>query len=135
LALLDNVKPHAPLQAALRVAATMHPRLRWLTHLNGGFPTMADEAQTVRMVKCVKLGKELPGLDRIPWKGDIGKRVYEHVSKDAWKMWVDHSKMLLNEFRLNPMDPNSQKIMEEQMEQFFFGDGSKPPEGFVVPKH
>ena len=57
---------------------------------------MADEAQTVRMVKCVKLGKELPGLDRIPWKGDIGKRVYEHVSKDAWKMWVDHSKMLLD---------------------------------------
>jgi Fe-S cluster biosynthesis and repair protein YggX len=96
---------------------------------------MADEGQNVRMVKCVKLGKELPGLDRVPWKGDIGKRVYEHVSKDAWKMWVDHSKMLLNEFRLNPMDPNSQKIMEEQMEQFFFGDGSAPPEGFVVPKH
>jgi Fe-S cluster biosynthesis and repair protein YggX len=82
----------------------------------------------------VKLGKELPGLDRIPWKGEIGKRVYEHVSKDAWKMWVDHSKMLLNEFRLNPMDPNSQKIMEEQMEQFFFGDDAKPPEGFVLPK-
>ncbi len=96
---------------------------------------MAEEAQTVRIVKCVKLGKELPGLDRVPWKGEIGKRVYEHVSKDAWKMWVDHSKMLLNEFRLNPMDPNSQKIMEEQMEQFFFGDGSKPAEGFVVPKH
>jgi Fe-S cluster biosynthesis and repair protein YggX len=96
---------------------------------------MPDEAQNVRMVKCVKLGKELPGLDRIPWKGEIGKRVYEHVSKDAWKMWVDHSKMLLNEFRLNPMDPNSQKIMEEQMEQFFFGEGSRPPEGFVVPKH
>jgi hypothetical protein len=57
---------------------------------------MADEGQKVRMVKCVKLGKELPGLDRIPWKGDIGKRVYENVSKDAWKMWVDHSKMLLN---------------------------------------
>ena len=63
---------------------------------------MADEkqgTQQVRMVKCVKLGRELPGLDRAPWKGEIGQRIYEHVSKDAWKMWVDHSKMLLNEFR------------------------------------
>jgi Fe-S cluster biosynthesis and repair protein YggX len=100
---------------------------------------MADDknpvAQTVRMVKCVKLGKELPGLDRVPWKGELGHRVYEHVSKDAWKMWVDHSKMLLNEFRLNPMDPNSQKIMAEQMEEFFFGQGAKLPDGYVAPKH
>jgi Fe-S cluster biosynthesis and repair protein YggX len=100
---------------------------------------MADEkqsgAQTVRTVKCVKLGRELPGLDRPPWKGDIGKRIYDNVSKEAWQMWVDHSKMLLNELRLNPLDPNSQKIMEEQMEQFFFGDGSKPPEGYVPVKH
>jgi Fe-S cluster biosynthesis and repair protein YggX len=98
---------------------------------------MADEkgTQTVRMVKCVKLGRELPGLDRPPWKGEIGKRVYENVSKEAWQMWVDHSKMLLNEFRLNPLDPRSQQIMEEQMEQFFFGDGSKLPEGYVAPKH
>jgi Fe-S cluster biosynthesis and repair protein YggX len=124
-----------PPEQPLPVAVTVRQRLRWLTNLNGGIVTMADEVQNVRMVKCVKLGKELPGLDRIPWKGDIGKRVFDNVSKDAWKMWVDHSKMLLNEFRLNPMDPNSQKIMEEQMEQFFFGDGSKPPEGFVVPKH
>ena len=96
---------------------------------------MADEkaTQQVRMVKCVKLGKELPGLDRPPWKGEIGRRVYEHVSKDAWRMWVDHSKMLLNEFHLNPLDPSAQKIMEEQMEQFFFGEGSKLPEGYVPP--
>ncbi len=100
---------------------------------------MAEEnesgTQTVRMVNCVKLGRELPGLDRVPWKGEIGKRVYENVSKEAWAMWVNHSKMLLNEFRLNPLDPNAQKIMEEQMEQFFFGDGSKLPEGYVAPKH
>jgi Fe-S cluster biosynthesis and repair protein YggX len=100
---------------------------------------MADEkqsgTQTVRMVKCVKLGQELPGLDRVPWKGEIGKRVYENVSKEAWAMWVNHSKMLLNEFHLNPLDPNAQKIMEEQMEQFFFGGGSKLPEGYVAPKH
>jgi Fe-S cluster biosynthesis and repair protein YggX len=98
---------------------------------------MADEkgTQTVRMVKCVKLGRELPGLDRPPWKGEIGKRIYENVSKEAWQMWVDHSKMLLNEFRLNPLDPRSQQIMEEQMEQFFFGEGSQLPEGYVAPKH
>ncbi|MFZ3201957.1 MAG: oxidative damage protection protein [Candidatus Acidiferrales bacterium] len=92
-------------------------------------------AQAVRMVKCVKLGRELPGLDRIPWKGELGKRVYENVSKEAWKAWVEHSKMLMNEFRLNPLDPNSQKVMEEQMETYFFGDGAKLPEGYVPPKH
>ena len=91
---------------------------------------------TVHMVKCVKLGRELPGLDRIPWKGEIGKRVYDNVSKEAWKLWVEHSKMLMNEFRLNPLDPHLLKIMEDQMEQFFFGIGSKPPENFVPPpKH
>jgi Fe-S cluster biosynthesis and repair protein YggX len=92
-------------------------------------------AQTVRMVKCVKLGRELPGLDRAPWKGELGQRIYDNVSKEAWRAWVEHSKMLMNEFRLNPLDPNSQKIIAEQMEMYFFGDGSKPPEGFVMPKH
>jgi Fe-S cluster biosynthesis and repair protein YggX len=90
--------------------------------------------QNVRMVKCVKFGKEMPGLDRIPWKGELGKRVYENVSKEAWKMWIEHSKMVMNEFRLNPLDPGSQKVMEEQMEQFFFGEGAKLPEGYVAPK-
>ena len=100
---------------------------------------MADQQNTAsaapRMVKCVKLGRELPGLDRAPWKGAIGQRVYDNVSKEAWKGWVEHSKMLMNEFRLNPLDPNSQKIMEEQMEQYFFGEGGKAPEGYVPPKH
>jgi len=105
---------------------------------HGGFSKMPDEkqgAQQVRMVKCVKLGREMPGLDRPPWKGELGKRIYESVSKEAWSMWVDHSKMLLNEYRLNPLDPNAQKIMEEQMEQFFFGEGAKLPEGYVAPEH
>ena len=87
-----------------------------------------------RTVHCVKFGKDLPGLDRIPWKGDLGKRVYESVSQEAWKMWIEHSKMLMNEYRLNPLDPQSQKIMEEQMEQFFFGEGSKLPEGYIPPR-
>jgi Fe-S cluster biosynthesis and repair protein YggX len=101
---------------------------------------MAEEnpqggTQTVRMVHCVKLGKDLPGLDRAPWKGELGQRIYENVSKEAWRTWVEHSKMLMNEFRLNPLDPNSQKIIAEQMEQYFFGEGAKLPEGFVAPKH
>jgi len=91
-------------------------------------------AAGAHMVMCVKFGRELPGLDRIPWKGEIGKRVYGNVSKDAWKLWIEHSKMLMNEYRLNPLDPNSQKIMEEQMEQFFFGEGAKLPEGYVPQK-
>jgi Fe-S cluster biosynthesis and repair protein YggX len=97
---------------------------------------MADQnTQTVRMVQCVKLGKELPGLDRAPWKGELGQRIFENVSKEAWRTWVEHSKMLMNEFRLNPLDPNSQKIIAEQMDQYFFGEGAKLPEGFVAPKH
>src|SRR6204780_1429593 len=95
----------------------------------------APAQQKERMVKCVKFGREMPGLDRVPWKGDIGKRVYDNVSKEAWKLWVEHSKMLMNEYRLNPLDPNSLKIMEDQMEQFFFGEGSKLPESYVAPKH
>jgi Fe-S cluster biosynthesis and repair protein YggX len=94
-------------------------------------PSPQAASGNVRMVMCVKFGRELPGLDRIPWKGEIGKRVFDNVSKDAWKLWIEHSKMIMNEYRLNPLDPNSQKIMEEQLEQFFFGEGAKLPEGYV----
>jgi len=87
-----------------------------------------------RMVKCVKFGREMPGLDHVPWTGELGKRVYANVSKEAWKLWVEHSKMVMNEYRLNPLDPNSHKLMEEQMEQFFFGEGARLPEGYVPPR-
>lgn len=87
-----------------------------------------------RMVHCVKFGKDMPGLERVPWKGELGKRVYENVSQEAWKMWIEYSKMLMNEYRLNPLDPQSQKVMEEQMEKFFFGEGAQLPEGYVPPK-
>src|SRR5579862_4195527 len=95
----------------------------------------AAAGQKVRMVQCVKFGREMPGLDRVPWKGEIGQRIYDNVSKEAWQLWVEHSKMLMNEYRLNPLDPNSLKIMQGQMEQFFFGEGAKPPESYVAPKH
>ncbi len=87
-----------------------------------------------RMVKCVKFGKEMPGLDRVPWKGELGQRIYDNVSKEAWKLWLEHSKMIVNEYRLNPLDPQAHKILEEQMEQFFFGKGAQLPEGYVPPK-
>ncbi len=87
-----------------------------------------------RLVQCVKFGKEMPGLERIPWRGELGKRVFENVSAEAWKLWIEHSKMVMNEYRLNPLDPNSQKFMEEQLEQFFFGEGSRLPEGYVPPR-
>jgi Fe-S cluster biosynthesis and repair protein YggX len=75
-----------------------------------------------------------PGQHIVHWKGDIGKRIYDNVSAEAWKLWIEHSKMLMNEYRLNPLDPQSQKIMEEQLEQFFFGEGAKLPEGYVPPR-
>ncbi len=68
-------------------------------------PPSAAPTPGGRMVHCVKFGKEMPGLDRPPWKGELGKRIYENVSKDAWMIWIEHSKMIMNEYRLNPLDP------------------------------
>jgi Fe-S cluster biosynthesis and repair protein YggX len=101
----------------------------------GNTGATAQAAPAVRMVKCVKFGREMPGLDRIPWKGEVGKKVYDNVSKEAWKLWVEHSKMVMNEFRLNPLDPKAQQIMEEQLNNYFFGDGAKLPDSYVPPKH
>ena len=86
------------------------------------------------VVKCVKFGKEMPGLDYVPWNGPLGQRVYDNVSQEAWKLWIEHSKMVMNEYRLNPLDPKAHQLMEEQMEQFFFGEGARLPEGYVAPR-
>ena len=87
-----------------------------------------------RMVKCVKLGQELPGLSEPPWPGELGQRIYENVSADAWKLWEERMKMILNEYRLAPGDPRTNQILFQQAEQFFFGEGAKLPEGYVPPK-
>src|SRR6266568_9104865 len=84
-----------------------------------------------RMVKCVKFGKELPGLEEPPWEGELGKRIYENVSQEAWKLWFEHLKMIINEYRLNPATPEAQKLIAGQMEQFFFGEGAALPPGYV----
>ncbi|MBA2410375.1 MAG: oxidative damage protection protein [Gammaproteobacteria bacterium] len=83
-----------------------------------------------RTVQCVKLGKEAEGLDYLTYPGELGKRIYEQVSKPAWQQWLSHQTMLINEYRLTPMEPKSRKFLEEEMEKFFFGQGSKAPEGF-----
>jgi Fe-S cluster biosynthesis and repair protein YggX len=84
-----------------------------------------------RMVKCVKLGRELPGLDEPPWSGELGQRIYDNVSEQAWNLWVEQLKMMINEFRLNPSTPEAQQIIEKQMELFFFGEGAALPPNYV----
>jgi Fe-S cluster biosynthesis and repair protein YggX len=84
-------------------------------------------------VNCIKLGREAPGLDRPPYPGELGKRIHAQVSKQAWQDWLRHQTMLINENRLNPMDPKSRKFLEEQMERYFFGEGAVMPEGYVPP--
>ena len=83
-----------------------------------------------RMVQCVILQREAPGLDRAPYPGELGQRIFENVSKEAWGKWVNHQTMLINEYRLSPIDPKARKFLENEMEKFFFGTGSQAPEGY-----
>lgn len=87
-----------------------------------------------RMVNCAKLGKELPGLEYPPLKGELGKRIFENVSQEGWEMWLQHSTMVINEYRLNPAEPEAQKILKEQVEQFFFGEGAQLPPDYMPPR-
>ena len=87
-----------------------------------------------RMVKCVKLDKEAEGLDRPTYPGDLGKRIYLNISKEAWAMWVSHQTMLINEYRLTPVDPKSRTFLEEEMEKFLFSDDAAMPGGYVAPE-
>ena len=86
-----------------------------------------------RMVNCVKLGREAEGLDFAPYPGELGKRIYENVSKEAWAQWLKHQTMLVNENRLNLADARARQYLARQMEQYFFGDGAEKPAGFVPP--
>ena len=86
-----------------------------------------------RTVNCIKLGREADGLDFPPMPGDLGKRIYENVSKEAWQQWIRHQTMLINENRLNMMDPAARKYLTEQMERHFFGTGADAASGYVPP--
>ncbi|AKF05268.1 oxidative damage protection protein [Sandaracinus amylolyticus] len=87
----------------------------------------------MRMVQCVKLGREAEGLDRPPFPNELGKRVYENVSKEAWKQWIAHSTMLINEYRLELSSKQATEFLLKQCEEFFFGAGGAKPEGYVPP--
>jgi len=82
-------------------------------------------------INCLKLKKESEALDYQPYPGDIGKKIMENISAEAWGMWMGHQTMLINEMRLTPVDPKARKFLEEEMEKFLFGDGAVMPEGFV----
>lgn len=86
-----------------------------------------------RMVNCIKLGKEAEGLERPVYPGELGQRIYEQVSKEAWQLWMKQQTMLINEHRLSVIDPKAREFLEEEMQKFFFGEGSKTPEGFTPP--
>jgi Fe-S cluster biosynthesis and repair protein YggX len=87
-----------------------------------------------RMVKCVKLGREAEGMKWKPFEDEFGQRLFENVSQEAWKMWLEHSKMLINEYRLDLMSARAQQILREQCEQYFFGAGAQLPPDYVPPK-
>ncbi len=86
-----------------------------------------------RTVHCVKLGKEGEGLDLPPYPGELGKRIWEQVSKEAWQGWLQHQTMLVNENRLNLADARARKYLAQQMENYFFGPGADRPVGYVPP--
>jgi len=87
-----------------------------------------------RKVHCVKLDKEADGLNAVTYTGELGKRIYEQVSQEAWQMWLSHQTMLINEYRLTPIEPKAREFLEEEMEKFFFGGGSEKPKDFVDPE-
>ena len=94
-----------------------------------------DEQPGGRKVFCVKFQREMPGLDETPFEGHpIGLKIYENVSKEAWKMWTEHMKMVMNEYRLNLATRESQEFLIKQMEDYFFGAGAALPAGYVPPQ-
>ena len=88
-----------------------------------------------RTVHCVKLKKEAEGLDFPPYPGELGKKLWENVSKEAWQAWLKHQTMLVNENRLNLADTRARKYLAHQMESYFFGDGGDQPVGYVPPSN
>ena len=100
----------------------------------GGPPGSPEEIvgnASGRVVYCVKFQKELPGLDAPPWPGEIGQRIFEQVSAQAWKLWEERQKMILNEYRVMPWQKEGQELIRTHLEQFFFAEGAALPPGYV----
>lgn len=86
-----------------------------------------------RIIHCVKLDIDAEGLDFAPWPGPLGQRIYANISKPAWQQWLAHQTMLINENRLNPLDPNARKYLAEQMEKYLFGGDADQATGYIPP--
>ncbi len=101
-----------------------------------GIPRAGQQTNpTGRKVFCVKFQKEMPGLAEVPFEGHpLGQKVYENVSQEAWKMWIEHMKMLMNEYRLNLGTSEAQEFLIKQMDDYFFGVGAALPPGYVAPQ-
>jgi Fe-S cluster biosynthesis and repair protein YggX len=87
-----------------------------------------------RTVHCAKLGHDAEGLDFAPWPGAMGQRIYAEISKEAWKQWLAHQTMLINEYRLSPLDPKNRAFLAEEMQKFLFGGDVAQPTGYVPPE-
>lgn len=85
-------------------------------------------------VYCQKLEAELPALEVAPYPGEIGQKIVENISAQAWKMWLEHQTMLINEYRLNMLDPKARSFLVEQMQKFLFEDDAEKPSGYVPPE-
>jgi Fe-S cluster biosynthesis and repair protein YggX len=103
---------------------------------SGGSRAFAEHTDPEeRKVFCVKFQREMPGLSEVPFEGNpLGEKIYENVSKEAWKMWIEHMKMLMNEYRLNLGTPEAQEFLIKQMDDYFFGVGAALPPGYVPPQ-
>jgi len=86
-----------------------------------------------RLIDCVKLKKQAEGLAQPPYPGELGKKIYEHISAEAWQLWINHQTMLINEYRLSMIDPSARHFLATEMEKFLFSDGSEKPAGYVPP--
>jgi Fe-S cluster biosynthesis and repair protein YggX len=86
-----------------------------------------------RLINCAKLKQNLEGFDQPPYPGELGKKIYESISKEAWQMWLGHQTMLINEYRLSMLDPKAREFLKQEMEKFLFGEGSDKPAGYIPP--
>ncbi len=89
---------------------------------------------TERLVQCKLLKKELPGLIFQTYPGELGKKIFENISQEAWKKWMAHQTILINEHRLSPIEPEHRKFLEGEMDKFLFGEGSEIPDSFIPLK-
>lgn len=88
-----------------------------------------------RLISCTKLKKQAEGLDQLPYPGELGKKIYDQISKEAWQMWLSHQTMLINEYRLSMLDPKAREFLKNEMEKFLFGGGSDIPPGFTPEEY